>query len=102
MCRLAVREAPSAERSGMTRLIQTCRLLSRLLSVAVQVMRRGAPENESDPAAFPLAGPVPSVSTQSAPVGIRTPNLLIRSQMLYPLSYGRPLPNSSATRKDNT
>ena len=24
-----------------------------------------------------------------APVGIRTPNLLIRSQMLYPLSYGR-------------
>ena len=23
------------------------------------------------------------------PVGIRTPNLLIRSQMLYPLSYGR-------------
>ena len=26
---------------------------------------------------------------QSAPEGIRTPNLLIRSQMLYPLSYGR-------------
>src|SRR5262245_7193131 len=26
-----------------------------------------------------------------APVGIRTPNLLIRSQMLYPLSYGRPV-----------
>ena len=26
---------------------------------------------------------------KSAPVGIRTPNLLIRSQMLYPLSYGR-------------
>ena len=24
-----------------------------------------------------------------APEGIRTPNLLIRSQMLYPLSYGR-------------
>ena len=24
-----------------------------------------------------------------APGGIRTPNLLIRSQMLYPLSYGR-------------
>ena len=23
-----------------------------------------------------------------APEGIRTPNLLIRSQMLYPLSYG--------------
>lgn len=27
--------------------------------------------------------------TWSAPEGIRTPNLLIRSQMLYPLSYGR-------------
>ena len=27
----------------------------------------------------------------SAPEGIRTPNLLIRSQMLYPLSYGRRL-----------
>ena len=27
---------------------------------------------------------------ESAPEGIRTPNLLIRSQMLYPLSYGRP------------
>ncbi len=25
----------------------------------------------------------------SAPEEIRTPNLLIRSQMLYPLSYGR-------------
>ena len=25
----------------------------------------------------------------SAPEGIRTPNLLIRSQTLYPLSYGR-------------
>ena len=27
--------------------------------------------------------------TKCAPGGIRTPNLLIRSQMLYPLSYGR-------------
>jgi len=33
------------------------------------------------PRAFPLK--------VSAPEGIRTPNLLIRSQMLYPLSYGR-------------
>src|SRR4051794_30144016 len=32
-----------------------------------------------------------------APVGIRTPNLLIRSQMLYPLSYGRP-PRRAVTR----
>ena len=38
----------------------------------------------------PLARAVSStVSTQCAPEGIRTPNLLIRSQMLYPLSYGR-------------
>ena len=28
---------------------------------------------------------------QCAPEGTRTPNLLIRSQMLYPLSYGRML-----------
>ena len=27
--------------------------------------------------------------TLCAPEGTRTPNLLIRSQMLYPLSYGR-------------
>lgn len=30
-----------------------------------------------------------TTSELSAPEGIRTPNLLIRSQMLYPLSYGR-------------
>ena len=30
-----------------------------------------------------------STSKLGAPEGIRTPNLLIRSQMLYPLSYGR-------------
>jgi hypothetical protein len=30
-----------------------------------------------------------SASGLSAPEEIRTPNLLIRSQMLYPLSYGR-------------
>jgi hypothetical protein len=30
-----------------------------------------------------------SVLVLSAPEEIRTPNLLIRSQMLYPLSYGR-------------
>ena len=30
--------------------------------------------------------------TRGAPEGIRTPNLLIRSQMLYPLSYGRLVP----------
>ncbi len=31
----------------------------------------------------------PRGETCGAPEGIRTPNLLIRSQMLYPLSYGR-------------
>ena len=33
---------------------------------------------------------LPSVKRKCAPGEIRTPNLLIRSQMLYPLSYGRP------------
>jgi hypothetical protein len=31
----------------------------------------------------------PTTCGCGAPEGIRTPNLLIRSQMLYPLSYGR-------------
>jgi hypothetical protein len=30
-----------------------------------------------------------SLARYGAPEGNRTPNLLIRSQMLYPLSYGR-------------
>jgi hypothetical protein len=40
---------------------------------------------------FPTAHEVrtPSRQMRSAPEEIRTPNLLIRSQMLYPLSYGR-------------
>ena len=65
------------------------RLLSRLLSVAHLVAHLGAGKQTARPA-FPLVGLLGSVSTQSAPEGIRTPNLLIRSQMLYPLSYGRP------------
>jgi hypothetical protein len=36
---------------------------------------------------WPLYGSHPR--PLSAPEEIRTPNLLIRSQMLYPLSYGR-------------
>jgi hypothetical protein len=36
--------------------------------------------------------------TFGAPVGIRTPNLLIRSQMLYPLSYGRMANNCVESR----
>ena len=47
-------------------------------------------------------GLVVAVST-SAPEGIRTPNLLIRSQMLYPLSYGRMLPGRGrATSTEDT
>jgi hypothetical protein len=34
-------------------------------------------------------GSADAIHSLSAPEGIRTPNLLIRSQMLYPLSYGR-------------
>ena len=33
--------------------------------------------------------------------GIRTPNLLIRSQMLYPLSYERPLPVGAEERRSS-
>ena len=40
--------------------------------------RRPKPGHEKPPTAFPLAGGPSSVSTQSAPEGIRTPNLLIR------------------------
>ena len=36
------------------------------------------PDTSKPPTAFPLAGGPSSVSTQSAPEGIRTPNLLIR------------------------
>ena len=35
-------------------------------------------------------------SIKGAPGEIRTPNLLIRSQMLYPLSYGRSRYRSNA------
>ena len=41
-----------------------------------------------------------SASKVSAPEGIRTPNLLIRSQMLYPLSYGRLVQLYSVPRRD--
>jgi hypothetical protein len=37
--------------------------------------------------------PVSTWGNVGAPEGIRTPNLLIRSQMLYPLSYGRVVAN---------
>jgi hypothetical protein len=37
------------------------------------------PDTSKPPTAFPLVGGPSPVSTQSAPEGIRTPNLLIRS-----------------------
>ncbi len=40
-----------------------------------------------------------TVSTQCAPEETRTPNLLIRSQMLYPLSYGRLALHSRACQR---
>ena len=42
------------------------------------------PDTSKPPTAFPLAGGPSSVSTQSAPEGIRTPNLLIRSNSIDP------------------
>jgi integrase len=44
---------------------------------------------ESPPPANPQVNGPSAVELNGAPEGIRTPNLLIRSQMLYPLSYGR-------------
>ena len=44
--------------------------------------------HDEDPRGEALRGSSSCLSAR-APVGIRTPNLLIRSQMLYPLSYGR-------------
>ena len=42
-------------------------------------------------------------TSQSAPEGTRTPNLLIRSQVLYPLSYGRSaLPPGKSTGSGQT
>ena len=42
------------------------------------------PGTSKPPTAFPLVGGPSSVSTQSAPEGIRTPNLLIRSNSIDP------------------
>src|SRR3954469_19936964 len=47
-------------------------------------------------------GDATAVSRRCAPEGTRTPNLLIRSQMLYPLSYGRPTANGRGRRPGTT
>ena len=53
-----------------------------------QKRQQPTPGDSKSPDRVEAVGALSSVSTQSAPEGIRTPNLLIRSQMLYPLSYG--------------
>ncbi len=58
-------------------------------AVIVGVASDKSQGNQEPLAAFPLVRGSCTVSTQCAPGEIRTPNLLIRSQMLYPLSYGR-------------
>ena len=47
---------------------------------------------------IPLAGEICGAEEKSAPGGTRTPNLLIRSQKLYPLSYGRQLRKDTGLR----
>jgi hypothetical protein len=53
-----------------------------------QSVTSSAPETEEAHPDQDRKGPL-TCEKGGAPVGIRTPNLLIRSQMLYPLSYGR-------------
>ena len=50
----------------------------------------------------PLSRAASNCLNQCAPGGIRTPNLLIRSQMLYPLSYGRSVVRLSKRSIDNS
>lgn len=77
-------------------------------SSANQTIHRGngeTPDNRRKNENGPPKRAVLLCLNQSAPGGIRTPNLLIRSQMLYPLSYGRsPFrgPEAHATSYDYT
>ncbi len=58
-----------------------------VLTLRVRTRARSASPNQHK---TPATGGKPPVTGENrAPGGIRTPNLLIRSQMLYPLSYGR-------------
>src|SRR5665647_3324016 len=59
----------------------------------VDLLQRGS-ERDTAPSSAEEDGAV----RHCAPEGIRTPNLLIRSQMLYPLSYGRRGPRGPPTR----
>jgi hypothetical protein len=72
----------------------------------------GAPSEHHAPTSWKIAAragkqprPQPASSLVTAliagaPEGTRTPNLLIRSQMLYPLSYGRSVPSQLTHRFD--
>ena len=63
------------------------------LQYSVAVMARAAANSGTRISAWEARNPRSTGDTTwgsaCAPEGIRTPNLLIRSQMLYPLSYGR-------------
>ena len=60
---------------------------------ALRLVRRASdlPKKQENPAGSNQPG------FACAPEGIRTPNLLIRSQVLYPLSYGRPVLTEART-----
>ncbi len=46
-----------------------------------------------------VPGGDPRLSLRGTPEGIRTPDQLLRRQLLYPLSYGRRLPFESTKRR---
>jgi hypothetical protein len=60
-------------------------------NVPAEIRHHGSREGlrQAAPMAACWAAGKPFPLAASAPEEIRTPNLLIRSQMLYPLSYGR-------------
>jgi hypothetical protein len=60
--------------------------MDSLLNRKVKANASGYCRQSTDSAVFTTTK---SASDLRAPEEIRTPNLLIRSQMLYPLSYGR-------------
>ena len=74
----SVRESAIGTAPGVSPLVGACFISARRTAGAlVRIVRA------------PLSGYDSNQTRQSALEGIRTPNLLIRSQMLYPLSYER-------------
>jgi hypothetical protein len=76
------REASQAAADGLAAVLDAAPAAERAMQPANTTVTSG-----------PAGGVTMTASTdqRGAPEGIRTPNLLIRSQMLYPLSYGRVL-----------